>query len=523
MRILAIALLAGVVAADVPADRVAFVRNFVKGLEETRLGLRVVTVIWDLPYRYGTFADIDGDGDRDYLATEMSHRAEELVVFRRDGRTWTRAGRASRLFRGRHPLEPWLVPDDGRGRRAVLVPTGWPPYFVVIPAGARGTLQEGEAFDLQGLLPRRRSKPAGVDNNPYRIERIVPRAGGGSVIAGIMEDGTRRVRFRIELRAARPHGTRRPAPVDFDASWKRPVAKIAQYDEPPDRRDAREAMRRLRLREGRPDLARRWAPPNDPKSLHHKTVLGRHRFDGNGDGIDDLVVITTDFAAHVFPGSRAKSGTLTFAEEAAAPECLRIHRVRRLWGGTEEDVARSPGTFAEILRYRLHVHGARRTVPLSVVTDFGTAHIQYRRERGRLIPSMLRRSHFPTARGAKTTYHYESHACLDSSGDGVPELFQVALVTRREPGHPLERLGAHFFLWRGVVPDRLNGYLDLNSSEAVYPAFRAVFPATIRLPDDPHLGLPIELESVRVEGAAGGARYCVYFRPWRVGIFLEPR
>ena len=33
----------------------------------------------------------------------------------------------------------------------------------------------------------------------------------------------------------------------------------------------------------------------------------------------------------------------------------------------------------------------------------------------------------------------------------------------------------------------------------------------------------IELASVRVEGRPNARRYCVFFRPWNVGIFLEPR
>ena len=173
----------------------------------------------------------------------------------------------------------------------------------------------------------------------------------------------------------------------------------------------------------------------------------------------------------------------------------------------------------------IHEHrDPRAAVPLSVVTDFGTAHIQYRRLNGALIPSLVHRAHFPWVRGRRTTFHYESHACNDSSGDGLPELLQVALITQQNRGQPKQPKRAHFFAWRGIVPKLLNGQLDQNSKQSaqLLPAYAAEFPAAVEIPRDLHLGLPIELEPIRVEPARKPRRLCLFFRPWNVGIFIEP-
>jgi len=74
-----------------------------------------------------------------------------------------------------------------------------------------------------------------------------------------------------------------------------------------------------------------------------------------------------------------------------------------------------------------------------------------------------------------------------------------------------------------VLPKEFNGLIDANSKprSARMPAVHAAFPGAVTYPSDRHKGLAIELEPIPVAGKSRDERYCVYFRPWRVGIFLE--
>lgn len=528
--------------------RRAFIARLVKEIGAAETGLRPATVIWDLPARYGTFADLDSDGDLDYLATEMSHRSERVTVFLRTGDSWRRGASVSRHIAGRHPFTPWVLPDDGEGRPAVVVPLGWAPYFVVYPTDGHGRLLENRAKTLERLLPRRRSKPEGVDNQPYRITRVERNPKGGSTLHGVMRDATKSGRpfhsaWRIELSGGskrmtlRGHRGRVRSP--YDGTWRRPVVRGASFDESADRAAARLAIRKHWLKQGRlpPDAGPN--APNDPTSPLHRGEIGRYVVDADGDGIDDLVALTTDFAAHVFRGRQERQGgKITFAKESTDPACLDLRVVRSIWAGAEERVAESPALHAEMIRLSVTRHPGER-VPLRVVANFAYDRIYYRWDGRRLVPSIVRHQHYPSEeyvqfphitgsyRYLPFTQHHALHQTIDGDGDGVGEMLVSMGVSPRTHQRPTgtEPRYAHLHLFRGVLPSALAGELDLNSESqaGILPVVDARFPVKVTFPVDRHEGYPLEVESVGVAGRGDRARVCIYFRPWNVGIFLEPR
>lgn len=479
-------------------DRAAFLKAFADKVRRSGLGFEVVDVIPDLPVRYGTFADLDGDGDLDYIATEMSHRRENVLVFRRDGGTWRRISTASSLIRGRHPLTPWVLPDAGDGRPGVLVPVGWAPYLVLYPTDGAGRLRERAALSLKKHLPRRRSKPGGVDNNPYHVTRV-----GSGFVEGEMRDGRVRRLFRIDLTQRRrklvAKGSSTAARIDDNGRF-RPKLLPASYHETERERIVGRALGSR--------------PANDPKHPYHDGVLSRLLLG------DDLVILTTDFAAHEFPGTRGADGRLDFGRERADPRCMKLAWARALWPADPESVRDSPGYWAEFTRSRIWTHDSSATVPLSIVSGFNSYHVLYQRDGENLVPSFVHRKHFdlPIPPGQKRVvlpwvHRDEAHLCRDATGDGVPETISVELIADRRGGPSY----SHVFGWPGVVPERRNGII-----RNVKPKLHVKFPEVVDYPRDRHLGLPMELEEIPVTGSKE-KRWCIYYRPWQVGIFLRAK
>jgi len=162
--------------------------------------------------------------------------------------------------------------------------------------------------------------------------------------------------------------------------------------------------------------------------------------------------------------------------------------------------------------------------------------VHYRWDGRRLIPALVKHRVFPRDRparykGKRWVLPYlwvdETHACTDANGDGLPETLQVQMIRHlEEPANTDDRpdrksgeLRAHLMLYKGVLPKQLNGMIDETSK--LTPVVNAVFPGAIVYPGDRHKGLPIELEPIPVAGKSRNERYCVYFRPWQMGIFLE--
>ena len=80
----------------------------------------------------------------------------------------------------------------------------------------------------------------------------------------------------------------------------------------------------------------------------------------------------------------------------------------------------------------------------------------------------------------------------------------------------------HLVRYYGAYANRARHMYRPAAEEKVMPVLALDFPVDVEIPGDVHKGLPIELDSVRVERGRGAGTHCLYFRPWWVGIFVEP-
>ena len=107
-------------------------------LQSLGTDLRLVAMIPSLESRYGSFADIDGDGDLDYIATEMTNAKQEVRLHRSEIKSWRRSSSRSRGIDKKQPLIPHFFANVGRGRRAVVLPVAWPPYVFILALSPNG-------------------------------------------------------------------------------------------------------------------------------------------------------------------------------------------------------------------------------------------------------------------------------------------------------------------------------------------------------------------------------------------------
>ena len=277
------------------AIRRAALGTLVENLRGTPLEL--VEVIERLRARYGVFGDLDGDGDLDYVATEMLDDREGLTTHIRESDGWRFRSHTTTPFRGKNPLPPWILPAYERNDPAVVLPVAWSPYIYVIPTDGQGRLRSRRSIALERYLPPRISGALGPDNVPYSIVRIDPPGKDRPpAIVGLIEDfsaGQERIgSFAISVDGRRV--TRREAPVPAD-HWSNHIDWRAD------------------------DLAI-GKPATDPGDVAdreaaklRKIVIKRRPVDIDGDGIRDQIQLTADFAWHVYRGFRdARTGEIRY-------------------------------------------------------------------------------------------------------------------------------------------------------------------------------------------------------------------
>lgn len=500
-----------------PPDRRAVLDELSARLEALGGPLEVVEVIPALEGRYGAFSDLDADGDLDYVATEMSHRREQVAIHLRGPRRWRRASLRNSEFRAKHPLVPWILSDDGSGRPAVVLPTGWPPYFYVFATDGQGRFR-GEPLLLGDALPERLTSAGGVDDNPYTITRILPAGDGTARILGSMtdqdpfSDAARFAEWEIALTGDGPVGRHLTVPepksdVDWDAF---------------------------------PDVVRPFMRTSGCSHAHHvssarRAIMATKRLDLDGDGVLDLVHFTGDFAAHVFLGVRdEESGKVGYPAELPVVHPLPVED-SVLWFGTALTTATEESGYAtnalrifERLDFTIELpdEGDARVVMYSHARH--NFLVQYYWTGETLTPVPWYRVISPELQSPDQTGWWQGSRTIlmeDWDDQGSLDTLVVApfkatrLVSPREEGKPFSGE------YRDLEPHRyalmyLEGDARENERHLLFLA-----PEATGVPENRHLGLPLELERVPVfEGSEIVAhRICLYYRPWKLGIFLaEP-
>jgi hypothetical protein len=480
----------------------AAIARAVDALDALGTTWRVRDVIRDLDARYGTFADLDGDGDEDYVATEMLHGEERLTTYLREPDGWRRVARFGAEMQNRHPLLPWVVSDGGNGHPAIVVPTGWAPYFFVYRTDGAGQ-PEGGPQHLLGALPERLSKSFGVDNNPYALEELRP-AGDGrpAEIVGTIDDTDdeegRMVqkRWHVLLRPDRPR-----------------LSRVTGLREPPLRLDDEAIPEAL-------------SPPGGDRACEHaserrRTPLLPRATDVDDDGVLDLVVLGADFAAHVFPGVRSPSGELSFGPEASTSRPVPEPHATWWLGADGEPEEGWPALAATSLFQREFTLRTNVTadVALHLTSRYGPPFVASYFWTGRsMVPVFRNREPWPASEGRAWETVWWRDAWRDVTGDGSPDALSVGI------GHRLrveETDGAT--RRRRVDGDAQRPAIVFWEGESGRHAARevAVFDIDVEAPEDVHRGLPIDIEPVRVEGSPDVDVRCIYVRPWKVGIFVE--
>ena len=391
------------------------VRRAVERIDAAGTAWHVVTVIPDLDARYGVFGDLDGDGDEDYVATEMLHGEERITTYLREGDAWRRVARGGPELQSRHPLLPWILPDDGTGKAAIVVPTGWPPYVMIYPTDGNGRLAAG--VSLQRALPRRVSRPMGVDNNPYSITGVVA--------------GTRGRGARIEGEIWDENDTRARG-SSWRIAWRRGV---------PPRRTQVRAIPDKAL-SGVSEVPTAVRPAGGRGACDHvhprrSAILHSAVFDVDGDSVDDVVHVSADFAAHVFRGER-RGKTLAFDAPTGSAHPIPLVEAR-WWLGRPRDATGNwwvDGARQVEIRRFIFEERPGADVPLLIgnpVTPYVCAYVWTGR---RLAPSYRARRRWPqpkTSLGAgeqipeAADTKYWREIWRDATGDGSPDSLAVGV------------------------------------------------------------------------------------------------
>jgi len=466
--------------------------------------LRLVAAVPDLENRYGRFHDMDGDGELDYVATEMRHGREEVVIHRRSDRGWQMAGRIAKGFEQKHPLVPWVIDDLGDGRPAVVLPVGWPPHLYLLRTNGRCDFA-GAPIPIGEALPERLSAPAGVDNCPFEVTAChAARNGSPARIEGRMEDeeGARRLAlaFTLVIDADGPRCETRPLsdggtplgdiPLDFA-----PVRSVAHCGHESDERHA---------------------------------IVATEIADVTADGIDDLVLLSGVLSGHVFPG-RLEGGSLSFGGELGTGRDVPIEDLR-FWFpvGLRPDGPSSP--FAGAARARLDRMGFRVAALPGVDAAFTT---RTDRRKGWLlnhywtddgmVPVVDHRSFWPARDGVgELSERWRGVAVFDADHDATADVLSVHVGQEYEWLKPPPAEGG--FLpdgyTREIRPGTLRAGIVHGLGEHGDAANRVLWFGNdgITIPDNPHLGMPITLERVPTPT---GERWCVLLRDRRLGLFFE--
>lgn len=492
-------------------------------LAEIGAPLEVVDVIEGVEGRYGAFGDLDGDGDLDYAATEMSHRREELALFVRGSEDrWRRSSVRSKPFQSRHPLVPWILGDDGSGHPAVVLPTGWPPYFYVIPTDGQGRFR-GKPIEFEEALPARRYESEGVDDCPYRITELYSAgANHAARIHGELDEAGRGsapplyAQWEVRLESKGPQGRsmRTPDPGKR-IDWARLPRTITPVEQPGCEH-----------------------PEHD--SPTRRSIMGSRLIDLNGDGMRDLVHFTGDFAAHVFLGERdEETGDLFFDEELPGAEPLPIEDAWYWFFDRMESFDDSGGyaTNATEVLQKLSFHIDTRDSGDAQIVMYGDRRkswfVEYYWTGEKLIPLIWYRSANPRAIYADQDGWFQGEReqlVEDWNGDGALDTLLVA------PFHAMR--------WKGERPEQGGGitfivegedfeFMEKHRFALVYQAGATRLgqttlgfaPKADEVPEDRHMGYPIELASVPVfrGDKIVEERVALLVRDWNLAVFLAPK
>lgn len=477
-------------------------------LQSIDTDLRLVAMIPNLENRYGSFADIDGDGDLDYIATEMIHAKEEVRLYRSEGKKWHRGSSRSRGLDKLHPLIPHFLANAGGGRRAVVLPVGWPPYVFLLDLSPNGEFT-GKPRSMGEYLPRRLSRPAGVDNNPYVIESIEDATKTTPArIYGRMTDenarSTQDVRFVLTLM--------RDGTVQSEVKQVEPAPKVGPI---PLFYEAVKSAARC-----------------EHESDERTSIIAREVADVNEDGIEDVVIFSGVLSAHVFPGA-LQNNKLSFGKEAGKGRDLPIEDLR-IWFPVRLAAGAGEKPFATAARSQLARIGMRMDSYRQLDAVFtvrserrkGWFLNYYATDEG-LVPVQDYRSWWPHKKEHNPLIEkHRQSVVLDADHDRSPDLLSVHIgqqyVWLRPP--PKERGMLPEGHTRQVEAGRLRCGIVHGLGERHDDANRVLvqFDDDVKVPKDPNAGYPITVSRVPIYGRAQKReRFCVFFRPRKLGLFFE--
>ncbi len=477
-------------------------------LQSLGTDLRLVAMIPNLENRYGSFADIDGDGDLDYIATEMTNAKQEVRLHRSEIKNWRRSSARSRGIDKKQPLIPHFFANVGRGRRAVVLPVGWPPYVFILALSPNGEFV-GKPRSLGEYLPRRLSQAAGIDNNPYVIESIEDATKTTPArIYGRMTDenarSTQDVRFVLtllrdgtvqsEVKQVEPGPKVGPAPLFYE------VVKSAALCE--------------------------------HESGERTSIIAREVADVNEDGIDDVVIFSGVLSAHVFPGS-LRNNKLTFGKELGRGRDVPIEDLRtwfpvRLAAGDGEKPYATAAR-SQLARIGMRIDSYRQfdaVLTLRTERHKGWFLNYYATDAG-LVPVQDYRSWWPHKKEHNPLIEeHRQSMVLDADHDRSPDMLSVHIGQQyawlRPP--PKERDMLPEGHTRQIQAGSLRCGIVHGLGERHDDKNRVLvqFDDDVQLPKGPNAGYPISVSRVPVYGrAAKRERYCVFFRPRKLGLFFE--
>lgn len=483
-------------------------------LESLGTDLRLVAVIPRLDHRYGCFADVDADGDLDYLSSEMFQQKEQVRLHRNSDTGWRNGGSRSKGIDKKRPLTPWFLDNDGTGSRAVVVPLGLAPYLVILRLSPRGDFT-GQAVFLQEHLPRRLSRPGGIDSNPYTIEacQSATEFRPARILGRMTDEGDRvrqDVRFALTLLA---DGT-----IESDVKQVTPGPVIS-------------------------DLFKSIAVVKSPAGCEHESterqsILADERLDVNGDGIDDLVLFSGVLSAHVFPGvlkdGKARFGkSLHFGDESGQGRDVPVKDLR-IWfplalraGPKEQSYARAARAQLARIGFRINSEKLHDAV-FSIRTERRKGwFLNYYLTKSGLVPVQDYRSWWPHQKDHHPMIEtYRSSVVLDADHDRSPDILSVHVGQQfewlRPP--PKERALLPTRHFREVAPGHLRCGIVHGLGERHDDANRVLvqFEEDVTLPRDPSGGDAISVTKVAVHGGdVPRWRYCVHLRSRRLGFIFE--
>lgn len=470
--------------------------------------LRLVAMIPGLENRYGSFCDLDRDGDLDYVETEMNGAREEVRVFLRDAKKWRHGSSRSRGISTTHPLIPHVLNKAVRGRAAVVLPVARSPYLFLLEVGPGGDFQ-GKPKPLGQFLPRRLSRDRGIANNPYTIESV--------------EDATKTTAAKIHGRMI-DENDRQRQDVRFTLTLQEDGSVTSEVKQVPPGPDFG-------------SIPRSFARVRSPADCEHRSdargsIIASAVQDANGDGIDDYVLFSGVLSAHVFPGAR-KNDRITYGRELGSARDLPIEDLQT-WFPVPLVAEKGERPYATKARSRLANIGWRLDAHRHLDATFTVRTEQHKAwflnyylvDRV-LVPVMDYRSSWPHKEDHDPMAEsYRQSVVLDADHDRSPDLLSVHVGSSFEWQRPAPNARAAMPLGhrRELDGGRMRCGIVHGLGERGDNSNRVLvqFGDDVKLPTDSSVGYPITVTKVPVYGRIGGrVRYCVLYRPRKLGLFFE--